>query len=43
MRTTNLEPWTSAQTRANPVLGALPERFEAFGWHSYWIDPHPGR
>ena len=26
---------------ADPVLGALPERFEAFEWHSYAFEPPP--
>ncbi len=26
----------------DPLLGALPERFEAFQWHSYEVSPPPG-
>ena len=28
--------------RADPLLGALPERFEAFEWHSYEAGPPEG-
>jgi GMP synthase-like glutamine amidotransferase len=32
----------TAEAAADPVLGALPERFEAFQWHSFEATPPPG-
>ena len=32
----------TADAATDPLLGALPERFEAFHWHSYEAPPPPG-
>jgi GMP synthase-like glutamine amidotransferase len=32
----------TAGATIDPLLGALPKRFEAFGWHSYEAPPPPG-
>jgi GMP synthase (glutamine-hydrolysing) len=38
--------WRSVElqpaAQGDPLLGSLPERFEAFQWHSYEISPPPG-
>jgi GMP synthase (glutamine-hydrolysing) len=32
----------TADASADPLLGALPERFPSFQWHSWAVDPPPG-
>jgi GMP synthase-like glutamine amidotransferase len=33
---------TTGEAAGDPVFGELPERFEAYQWHSYAVEPPPG-